>query len=91
MAQRLAGLFVGIAGHEFVDVSGALRLTKTQQQQFPRTRDLRAAVAVHAALVSYHHQRIRSLRASWGRADNVRCATEKKKRALEKCVYETVR
>ena len=61
----------------FVGVSGALRSTKTQQRQFARARDLRAATAVHAiAPVSYHRQRVRSLRASpGGRAGSVQCRT----------------
>jgi len=66
-AQRLAGLFVGIASRGFVGVSGALRSTKTQQWQFAWARNLRAATTVHAAApASYHRQWVRSLRASSG-------------------------
>ena len=64
---KSSGLFVDIAGRGFVGVSGALRSTKTQQWQFARARDLRAAAAVHAAApVSYHRQWVRSLRVSRG-------------------------
>ena len=83
----LVGLFVGIAGRRFVGVSGALHSMKTQQRQFTRAGNLRAALSVLAAApASYHRQRVRSLRASLGDV-LVACGAELEKgRALRECV-----